>query len=156
MKKLTLVLTVALLGVACSKSGNTAARNDGTMYGKQATVATAKDARYQIIDQEFDNMLAPQADYEALSDYELQACGATYLPPADPKLKKTAKAARTMDVSAAADVNVNKNKKVTNTTNIYYVDGPNPNVPVQSTTTTTTTSYSSTGAATTSTTTTQN
>ncbi len=153
MKKAFILLAAAMCVAACSdKTANTTTSADGkTVYytTSAAAAADAKNAKYQIIDQEFDNMLAPDSDYDSLSDYELQACGASYLPPAEKLKKPQAKAAEAVAVKAdtakaAAKTSVSKNKKVTNTTNIYYVDGPTPNVPVQSTSTTTT--YSSDGS----------
>ena len=156
MKKILFVTAVAVLAVACSgKSSQTKTTTDGktVYYTTSAADAdnakNAKNAKYQIIDQEFDNMLAPDSDYDTLSDYELQACGSSYLPPAE-KLKKSqaktaAKAAAKAEAVKAASAKVSKNKKVVNNTNIYYIDGPAPAVPVHtsSSSTTTTTTYSS-------------
>ncbi len=152
MKKAFILLAVVVFAAACSKkTANTTTSADGkTVYytTSAAAAADAKNAKYQIIDQEFDNMLAPDSDYDSLSDYELQACGASYLPPAEklkkPQVKAAAAAVKADAAKAAAKTSVSKSKKVTNTTNIYYVDGPTPNVPVQSTSTTTT--YSSDGS----------
>ncbi len=153
MKKAFILLAVVAFAAACSnKTANTTTTSaDGkTVYytTSAAAVADAKNAKYQIIDQEFDNMLAPDSDYDSLSDYELQACGASYLPPAEKLKKPQVKAAAATAVKAdaaktATKTSVSKSKKVTNTTNIYYVDGPTPNVPTKSTSTTTT--YASDG-----------
>lgn len=151
MKKILVVLAVAGLAAACSSKTNNAQQADGVKKVYYTTSAAdadrAKNAKYQIIDQEFDNMLAPDSDYETLSDYELQACGASYLPPAE-KLKKPQavikQAAQDSAVKEAAASKVTKNKKVTNTTNIYYIDAPAPTAPVRTSSTTTTT-YSSDG-----------
>lgn len=127
MKKILVILCVALCSVACSSTSNTknstSTKAKNTKYSQ--TAQNSKNAKYQIVDQEFDNMLAPDKDYDTLSDYELQACGATYLPPAV-QLKKNVKPAVTNKAKAkqtATDTNVNT-KKVTNVTNVYYVDGP--------------------------------
>ena len=153
MKKAFIVLAAVAFAAACSnKTANTTTSADGkTIYYTTSAeaAANAKNGKYQIIDQEFDNMLAPDSDYDTLSDYELQACGASYLPPAEKLKKPQAKAAEAVAVKAdtaktAAKTAVSKSKKVTNTTNIYYVDGPTPNVPVKSTSTTTT--YASDGS----------
>jgi len=144
MKKVFILLAVAACAVACTKSNNvvTASADGKTVYYTMsaADAADAKNAKYQIIDQEFDNMLAPDSDYDSLSDYELQACGSSYLPPAEKLKKPQAKAAAVAAATksdVAANTKITKQKKVTNTTNIYYVDSA-PNVPASTTTTTTT------------------
>ncbi|MBR4355623.1 MAG: hypothetical protein IKP96_03535 [Elusimicrobiaceae bacterium] len=150
MKKILVVCAAALCVAACSnKTSNTRADAEGkTVYytAEAANANQGKNAKYQIIDQEFDNMLAPDSDYDTLSDYELQACGSSYLPPAE-KLKKpqVKKAAVSAAKSAAASTKVTKSKKVTNNTNIYYIDGPAPATPVRTSSTSTTTTYSSDG-----------
>lgn len=152
MKKAFILLAAVVFIAACSKkTANTTTSADGkTIYytTSAAAAANAKNGKYQIIDQEFDNMLAPDSDYDSLSDYELQACGSSYLPPAEklkkPQVKVAATATKANAAKTAAKTEVSKSKKVTNTTNIYYVDGPTPNVPVQSTSTTTT--YASDGS----------
>ena len=149
MKKFLLFVSIAAMSVACSSSSkNTTTTVDGRTITTTASAKNAKNAKYQIIDQEFDNLLAPDADYETLHDYELQACGDSYLPPADPALKTVKpgkKDGLAVGAAAAVDTNVKKSKKVTNTTNIYYIDGPMP-MPNQITnSTTTTTTYSNSG-----------
>ena len=144
MKKILVLLSICVLGVACSNNKQTKTTADGKkVYYSAAQANGAKHSKYQIIDQEFDNMLAPDSDYETLSDYELQACGANYLPPAE-KLKKPQ--AVTKKASSKQASKVSTNKKVINTTNIYYLDDPS-DVPASkrkySSTTTKTTSSSS-------------
>lgn len=146
MKKVLCLLAIAAVAcAACSKNKNTAqsgaygAQNAAYRDGKDDRYV--KDAKYQIIDQEFDNMLAPASDYDNIPAYELQACGDSYLPLVDPDCcgKANAKAkgkAKAKAKGVAKSVSTARAKKVTNTTNIYYVDGPNPDVPVSSTTTT--------------------
>mgnify|MGYP001778677025 CR=1 FL=1 len=138
MKKLLLAACVAALGVSACSSGNTNTKTaDGTNY-------SASDAKYQIIDQEFDNMLAPEADYDSIPAYELQACGDSYLPPATTALKGTTKPAakktttkKTSSTSAkSSSTDVTKTKKVINNTNIYYLNSDTP-APASTTTTTT-------------------
>ena len=126
MKKILVLMLVVSLGlVACSSKKNT--KQDSVTLSKNST----KAAKYQIIDQEFDNLLAPDKDYDTLSAYELQACGDSYLPEANLKPLTKAK------VKAAAKANVNLNereKEVTNIHNVYYeVNGQNV---LQSSTTT--------------------
>ena len=137
MKKLLLAAVVAVFGAAACSSGNA---NTKTADGR--TASSSKNAKYQIIDQEFDNLLAPDADYDTIPDYELQACGDSYLSPATtplkgatkPAVRKPAKqAASSASTAKSSDVNVNK--KVINNTNIYYLDGSAPNTSTTSTTT---------------------
>lgn len=139
MKKVLCLLAVsAIFCVACSKNRNASA--DG-LYGAHAKTygnekGSIKDAKYQIIDQEFDNLLAPETDYENIPAYELQACGDSYLPPVDVNVAAAKGAAKAKAKGVAKSTESTRAKRITNTTNIYYVDGPNPDVPVSSTTTT--------------------
>ena len=160
MKKILCLICAAALGLAaCSKNkkeesanvayGNNLTYNAGTTDSRNNT-KSAKDAKYQIIDQEFDNMLASGADYEAIPAHELQACEDSYLPLVEPdccgKNKgKAAVAGKAKARAKAASTATTRAKKVTNTTNIYYVDG-NQTIPVSSTSTTKTV-YSSSGSA---------
>jgi len=137
MKKILCLLVVAVLSVsACSKKNT---KTTDTNNAATAASGYGKDAKYQIIDQEFDNLLAPDTDYDTLCAYELQACGDSYLPPAAKlnDMSKVKAAAQKVDI--ANDVKNTRAKKVVNVTNVYEVDGPNPNVPVSSKTTTITT-----------------
>lgn len=141
MKKILTVICLAALGAACSSSGSNVKNADGRAAG-------SKNAKYQIIDQEFDNLLAPEADYDTLPAYELQACGDSYLPPAETKLKNAVKpAVKKVSKTAAKSTNVSTNKEVVNVTNIYEIDGPAPVPPstVSTTKTTTTTTYNNSG-----------
>ena len=141
MKKVLCLIAVAAVAcAACSKNRNTA--DDGVSAAQaKAGVQNIKDAKYQIIDQEFDNLLAPETDYDNVPAYELQACGESYLPRVEPDCcgngKTKAKGqAKAKAQAVAKSVKTERAKRVTNTTNIYYVDGPNPDIPVSSTTTT--------------------
>ena len=130
MKKILVLVVAAVLGLAaCSSKKNT--KQDANNSSAAVLASQGKDAKYQIIDQEFDNLLAPEKDYDTLSAYELQACGDSYLP--DAKLRPLSKA----NVKAAAKANANLNereKEVTNIHNVYYeVGGQNV---LQSSTTT--------------------
>ena len=146
MKKILCLLAVAaIVCAACSKNRNTSADGVTSAQAKNASSSkkakTFEDAKYQIIDQEFDNLLAPETDYDNVPAYELQACGESYLPLVEPDCCGNAKAKAKGQMKAKAkavakEVKTERAKRVTNTTNIYYVDGPNPNVPVSSTTTT--------------------
>ena len=141
MKKLLLAACVAALGVSACSSGNS---NTKTADGK-AYSSSSSDAKYQIIDQEFDNMLAPETDYDSIPAYELQACGDSYLPPADavlkgaakPSAKKTTgkKSSKKTTKKSSSSTDVTKSKKVINNTNIYYINSDSA-VPASSTTTT--------------------
>lgn len=141
MKKILLFTTFAALMVACSSSTS---NTKNVTYANGNGSNSAANAKYQIIDQEFDNMLAPDADYETLKDYELQACGDSYLPPAELKTPKAvvkkaaAKAAAESVAAAEATVN-SKAKKVTTTKNVYYIDAPAPTTPIPASSSTTTT-----------------
>ncbi len=142
MKKLLLAACVAALGVSACSSGNSNTKTaDGRAYS-----SSSSDAKYQIIDQEFDNMLAPETDYDSIPAYELQACGDSYLPPADAVLKGAAKPSakkttgkksskKTTKKSSSSSTDVTKSKKVINNTNIYYINSDSA-VPASSTTTT--------------------
>ena len=144
MKKVLCLLAVAAITcAACSKNRNTAV--DGTTAQARAAqgVKNVNDAKYQIIDQEFDNLLAPETDYDNVPAYELQACGESYLPLVEPdccgKAKKEgAGKAKAKAKAVAKSVRTERAKRVTNTTNIYYVDGP---VNADGSVTTTTVNY---------------
>ncbi len=134
MKKILIVVFAAALAAACSSNKSNVKTADGR------NSANAKNAKYQIIDQEFDNLLAPEADYDTLPAYELQACGDSYLPPAEVKLKKTAKPAKKTVAKKSATENTT-NKKVVNVVNIIETDGPVPALPTAHSSSTTTTTY---------------
>lgn len=136
MKKILTVVFAAAMAAACSSNKSNVKTADGR-------TADAKNAKYQIIDQEFDNLLAPEADYDTLPAYELQACGDSYLPPAETKLKNAVKpAAKKVTKKSTKKTEVTNNKEVVNIVNVYEIDGPAPVPPgtVSSTTTTTTSS----------------
>lgn len=134
MKKFLFVLCVAALAVsACSKNK----KNGTVVYNERLTSAdinaNSREGKYKILDQEFDNLLAPGTDYDTLCAYELQACGDSYLPPAAKlqSIGKIKEAARKVDVATATKSA--RAKKVVNVVNVYEVDGNNPNIPVSST-----------------------
>ena len=142
MKKLLTVVSIAVFAAACSSnSTNTRSDNSNSLTG-----VDSKNAKYQILDQEFDNLLASGTDYDSLSESELQACGAAYLPP-QPELKKVTPKTEVVVVKEKdLKTDTSRKKKVTNTVNIYEMDGPAPTgtpKKVSSTTTTTITSSSS-------------
>ena len=142
MKKLLLAVLIAAFGAAACSSGNANTKNNTTASARNG--ASSKEAKYQIIDQEFDNLLAPDTDYDTLPAYELQACGDSYLPPAaalkganKPAVKKPAKKAAAKTTVKKSSKNVSTSKKVINNTNVYCLDGSAPNTSTSSTTTTT-------------------
>lgn len=137
MKKILIVAFAATLAAACSSSKTNVKTADGR--------TSAKNAKYQIIDQEFDNLLAPEADYDTLPAYELQACGDSYLPPAETKLRNAVKPAVKKAAQTTAKKEVSTSKEVINITNVYEIDGPAPLPGATSTTTTVTTSTTSDG-----------
>lgn len=141
MKKILIVICLAALGAACSSSGGNV---------RTAANGLAAGDKYQIIDQEFDNLLAPEADYDTLPAYELQACGDSYLPPAETKLRNAVKPAvkKASKTTVKKTSDVTESKEVVNVVNIVEVDGPAPVAPgtvSSSTTTTTTTTYDNSG-----------
>lgn len=135
MKKILTVVFAAAMVAACSSNKSNVQTADG------------QNAKYQIIDQEFDNLLAPEADYDTLPAYELQACGDSYLPPAEPKLKNAVKpAAKKATKKSAKKTEVSNTKEVVNVVNVYEIDGPAPVPPgTVSSSTTTTTTYNNSG-----------
>lgn len=145
MKKILTVVFAAAMAAACSS-------NKSNVKTADVRAADAKNAKYQIIDQEFDNLLAPEADYDTLPAYELQACGDSYLPPAETKLKNAVKPAakkvtKKSTKKTTKKTEVSNNKEVVNVVNVYEIDGPAP-VPtgtVSSSTTTATTTYNNSG-----------
>ena len=150
MKKLLTVVSVAVLAAACSSNSKNT-RSDASLSAdaKQGTYQQGADAKYQIIDQEFDNLLAPETDYESVSEYELQACGATYLPPQQELKTVQPKTEVVIVKENDLKTDTSRKKKVTNTVNIYEMDGPAPKK-VSSTSTTTVTSSSSSSSSSTS------
>lgn len=158
MKKLLLAALAATMGLSACSSSNT--KNDNEYYsqkgyaytsGTEYNNTTGTNGQYQIIDQEFDNLLAPDTDYDSIPAYELQACGDNYLPPAKTALKGTSKPSKSTGTSSArkksaskavktqtdasSSTNVSTTKKVVNNTNIYYLDGSAPTTSTTSTTT---------------------
>lgn len=69
MKKILLFAAAAVLAAGCASSASKTQRGD----------LSAEDAKYQIIDQEFDNMPAPQDNYENIPPYEDQVGASSYI-----------------------------------------------------------------------------
>lgn len=71
MKKLFVCAAIGVLAVACSsasKNNNTAANGTAGQYSK-----------YQILDQEFDNVAVVNDGYDRVAPYEDQINGSTYI-----------------------------------------------------------------------------
>ncbi len=71
MKKFFLFSVLAVLSVGCT---STAKRADTQNEG-----LTGQYAKYQIVDQEFDNLIVPNDNYNRVSSYEEQVSGASYI-----------------------------------------------------------------------------
>lgn len=110
MKKLLLLAAVTILAAGCASSDK---------KEQQSSRLTAEDAKYQIIDQEFDNMLAPEANYEAVAPYEEQVGSSSYIQSVQGKKgakkpsKKAAKAAKAEEKTAPASEPVSSPAPVT-------------------------------------------
>lgn len=68
MKKIFLMAAAVLLAAGCASS---ASKTQDSNY--------AENAKYQIIDQEFDNMLAPEGNYDNVPPYEEQVNDSSYI-----------------------------------------------------------------------------
>lgn len=78
MKKLLLLAVVAAVAVGCSSSGKKDTnQNNAATYSK-----------YQIVDQEFDNMIAPESDYDRVAPYEDQLGTSSYIQTAQKGARK--------------------------------------------------------------------
>lgn len=71
MKKFLFLAAAAVMAVGCA-STETASQTSDVSLRKDA-------AKYQIIDQEFDNVLAPETDYDTVLPYEEQISNSSYL-----------------------------------------------------------------------------
>lgn len=89
MKKLFLLAVLGVLAAGCASSS------------KQVQTApeeglTDQYAKYQIVDQEFDNLVVPNDHYDRVAPYEDQVSGASYIQSST--RKSTKKPARQMTV----------------------------------------------------------
>ena len=90
MKKLLLGTVISLLAVGCASSANQKQDN--------AESLTNQYAKYQIVDQEFDNLAIPNDNYDRVAPYEDQVNGASYIQSSSAKKKSTKKPSREMKV----------------------------------------------------------
>lgn len=70
MKKLFLLSLVGFLAVGCAST-------EKTQPAENTSVAV--DTKYQIVDQEFDNLAIPNDHYNQVAPYEEQISGASYI-----------------------------------------------------------------------------
>ncbi len=71
MKKIFLFAVLAVLSVGCASADKSASSRDEGL--------TDQYAKYQIVDQEFDNLIVPNDNYDRVSSYEDQVSGASYI-----------------------------------------------------------------------------
>lgn len=71
MKKLFLFAALGLLAAGCASSDDTNRPASETL--------TDQYAKYQIVDQEFDNLVVPNDNYDRVAPYEDQVSGASYI-----------------------------------------------------------------------------
>lgn len=90
MKKLFVCTAIAVFAIACSSSSK-----NGT-----ATTAntTGQYSKYQILDQEFDNVVIFNDGYDRVAPYEEQISGSTYIQ-SNASQKNAKKPGRTMTVN---------------------------------------------------------
>lgn len=72
MKKLFLFAVLGALAVGCASS------NKAQSAQSQETL-TDQYAKYQIVDQEFDNLVVPNDGYDRVAPYEEQVSGSSYI-----------------------------------------------------------------------------
>ncbi len=88
MKKLFLFAALGVLAAGCASTSQTQpAQQEGL---------TDQYAKYQIVDQEFDNLVVPNDGYDRVAPYEEQVSGSAYIQ--STSRKTGAKPARTMAV----------------------------------------------------------
>lgn len=69
MKKLFLCAVLGVFSIGCASSQKV----------EQAEEASANNVRYQIVDQEYENLVVPNDHYDRVSSYEAQVNGASYI-----------------------------------------------------------------------------
>ncbi len=87
MKKLLFCAILGALAVGCASSSDKDAQTGGL---------TDQYSKYQIVDQEFDNLLIPNDGYDRVAPYEEQVSGASYIQSTSRKSDR--KPARSMNV----------------------------------------------------------
>ncbi len=90
MKKVLFFAAAAVVAVGCSSSQ--------TQSDEPVASLDTEAAKYQIIDQEFDNVLAPESDYDRVIPYEEQVSNSSYLQ----SVRGSSKPSR---ITAKADLN---------------------------------------------------
>ena len=71
MKKIFLFAVVCVMGVGCASSQKDQELQDNSL--------TSQYAKYQIVDQEFDNLVVPNDNYDRVAPYEEQVSGSSYI-----------------------------------------------------------------------------
>ncbi len=89
MKKLFLFAVLGALAVGCASSNK-------TQSAQPQETLTDQYAKYQIVDQEFDNLVVPNDGYDRVAPYEEQVSGSSYIQSTTRKTGQ--KPARTMTV----------------------------------------------------------
>ena len=82
MKKLFLLTAMGLLAVGCASSNKTQNAEENL---------DSVDTKYQIVDQEFDNLVVPNDHYNQVAPYEEQISGASYIKSSSATRKSTQK-----------------------------------------------------------------
>ena len=73
MKKLFLFAALGALAVGCASS------SDKAQTAQPQETLTDQYAKYQIVDQEFDNLVVPNDGYDRVAPYEEQVSGSSYI-----------------------------------------------------------------------------
>ena len=96
MKKLVLIAVLGVLAVGCSSN---AKQND----------TAVQYSKYQVIDQEFENMAVPNRNYDNVPAYEEQVAGSSYIQSSTSASRSARKPRRTKTVQkVVVDGNGNK------------------------------------------------
>ena len=90
MKKVLFFAAAAMVAVGCSSAQT---------QSEESAASLEAAAKYQIIDQEFDNVLAPETDYDKVIPYEEQISNSSYLQSVRGGKKPSRKTAPKADVN---------------------------------------------------------
>ncbi len=90
MNKILFAVLLGTLAVGCASSADQDAPTTDTL--------TSQYAKYQIVDQEFDNLAIPNDNYDRVAPYEDQVNGASYIQSSSAKAKSAKKPNRQMKV----------------------------------------------------------